>query len=1233
MDNRFGLVFAGGGGKGAWQLGVWKALKEADIRGKAVSGTSVGALNAALYAQGDYEKALDAWMSISNKKLLQPNLEKLCSKIPALATKLLGKKFAENFGTISGQNRLSLLLSRKFPNLGKTFGLFSQKGLVWLLENFLDLNRKNDFLPAFATCHNKTSHSVKYFELFPGTDRDFETIRKILLASAAIPYAFDNVEIDGEIYSDGGFDIIYTLSDNSIQSSEYNNSPVEPLAEHASELGINNIILLALNRDELTQRPNYGSLRVLPLLPSQSLGGILDGCLDFDPEHAKKRIDQGYRDARKWLDVVDDFMDDEKRISKIWDRILAGEKDYLGVNKKICVGFTESARIENEIARFNEIIISDDGTAQIEAEPHILSLEERLQKGDLALIDSLRRKELDHFVECLVDENRQNSELLTEYAMDAIAALAPEESRSAELFEQGFLGRLWHDLTGKRNKMISKSIMDLAQAQYASIRLMQQLQHENLLQFELTGALHARLNRLAYDAARIQGDVNRQVREIYGSMALFYCKVRKQLQDHENRLRKIEHSIEMFHWTFTVNFDDLPVPTQLLVVTMDFYFQTDGCPSTDDLMLFRSVLERTKLKEELVSIDEIIEKSRQIPGLISRYKEYFRISTPTTFDKQNWLPAVVDGAKLTASGSKLRQPAELVASELLYLLKANHWMPRKIQESRLRKDYLKRCEDLRDLVEKNADDLGKKILPEIASIEERIRSYYFKVNLIGPFSSGKSSLLNAWLGRDVLPAGIAPETAVASELMYAQEEKIVLFPMDESLPRETLPGISGANFQRVKKRANAGELMKVQIFLNNPKLQRYPEVCLVDMPGLSSGLKSHETALNQFILDGGTGIFCVPAYDGTIQKDGMHFLDLMKNFDNGFFLLLTKADEKTESERKQILEICKGIIHEKFGIPLCELKSGIVSTREESIGIDDFTKLLDALLDQMDYIFKRKFGDDFQALCDECIRQLKRLLARDFSSGELEAEMERIEALRREMPQIRSRISSGIERRIPAEVNAVVEEIKTTLYRLRSGLKDRIKANQDCSGEITANMRSVALFEIQKRASGIFGDAIREAAKAFGEKLSYRVNCGDLSGESTSGLKGDNYKGTGTVIGAVLGLLGGPGGAVIGGLIGRWIGGKIDDDSELETQLLGILNDSAEKARPVVRKAFDDAAAEFNEDLEAAMTGKLTRLEEQKRALQSKLGENQVAFNEQKAAREKTLKKLTEISTIEGLVQ
>lgn len=53
--NQIGLVLAGGGGKGAYQIGVWRYLKEKglDQYVGGVSGTSVGALNAVLFAAGD----------------------------------------------------------------------------------------------------------------------------------------------------------------------------------------------------------------------------------------------------------------------------------------------------------------------------------------------------------------------------------------------------------------------------------------------------------------------------------------------------------------------------------------------------------------------------------------------------------------------------------------------------------------------------------------------------------------------------------------------------------------------------------------------------------------------------------------------------------------------------------------------------------------------------------------------------------------------------------------------------------------------------------------------------------------------------------------------------------------------------------------------------------------------------------------------------------------------------
>lgn len=69
-----GLVFAGGGGKGAYQIGTWKYLHQQgmDRYVKAVSGSSVGALNAALFVGGSYEQAESIWENIRPEQILTP---------------------------------------------------------------------------------------------------------------------------------------------------------------------------------------------------------------------------------------------------------------------------------------------------------------------------------------------------------------------------------------------------------------------------------------------------------------------------------------------------------------------------------------------------------------------------------------------------------------------------------------------------------------------------------------------------------------------------------------------------------------------------------------------------------------------------------------------------------------------------------------------------------------------------------------------------------------------------------------------------------------------------------------------------------------------------------------------------------------------------------------------------------------------------------------------------------
>ena len=70
------LVLSGGGAKGSYQLGVYKALKKLGIKIDIITGTSIGSINGALLVAGDYKKAKKMWLSIKTTEVLNYDLEK-----------------------------------------------------------------------------------------------------------------------------------------------------------------------------------------------------------------------------------------------------------------------------------------------------------------------------------------------------------------------------------------------------------------------------------------------------------------------------------------------------------------------------------------------------------------------------------------------------------------------------------------------------------------------------------------------------------------------------------------------------------------------------------------------------------------------------------------------------------------------------------------------------------------------------------------------------------------------------------------------------------------------------------------------------------------------------------------------------------------------------------------------------------------------------------------------------
>ena len=238
---KLGLVLAGSGGKGSYEIGVWKYLHEIGLDDKfsVISGTSVGDLNAALMATGDYDAAEKIWLN-------------------EIESRILDKKSSSR----------------------KKFAFCSREGLLEIMDKFVDLDKiRNSKKTIYATCFNNQKSTVEYIKL---NSRSDEEIKTYLCATSAIPFVFQKEKINGRKYRDGGF-------------LNGDNVPLKPLLDEKCTHAL--IVNLSQNHDE-----DYSGfdIKTIVLHPSERLGEVASGILDFSQEGTRKRIELGYNDCKKY---------------------------------------------------------------------------------------------------------------------------------------------------------------------------------------------------------------------------------------------------------------------------------------------------------------------------------------------------------------------------------------------------------------------------------------------------------------------------------------------------------------------------------------------------------------------------------------------------------------------------------------------------------------------------------------------------------------------------------------------------------------------------------------------------------------------------------------------------------------------------------------------------------------------------------------------------------------------
>lgn len=250
----YGIALEGGGARGAYHIGALKALIENGYKISGIVGTSIGAFNSAVVAQGDFDKLYELWTTSTTAELINMKEKDLI--------KIVNKKLDREL-----LKSISDYLKDVTANKGIDTAKYKE-----LVDSMVDEEklRKSKIDYGLATVSLTDRKPVELYK----EDIPAGMVSSYILASSYLP-VFKSEKIQDKIYLDGGF---------------YNNCPVNLLVKK----GYKDIIEIRTKAVGIYKRikKNEG-VNLITIQPSSDLGSILFA----DKEVASRNIQMGYYDA------------------------------------------------------------------------------------------------------------------------------------------------------------------------------------------------------------------------------------------------------------------------------------------------------------------------------------------------------------------------------------------------------------------------------------------------------------------------------------------------------------------------------------------------------------------------------------------------------------------------------------------------------------------------------------------------------------------------------------------------------------------------------------------------------------------------------------------------------------------------------------------------------------------------------------------------------------------------
>lgn len=356
---------------------------------------------------------------------------------------------------------------------------------------------------------------------------------------------------------------------------------------------------------------------------------------------------------------------------------------------------------------------------------------------------------------------------------------------------------------------------------------------------------------------------------------------------------------------------------------------------------------------------------------------------------------------------------------------------------------MENIESLRNI----AEYLGlKNIVSEIEAIDLRSKQENASLilPLVGEFSSGKTTLINALTDSKKLETATKPTTATIFEVHFGSESchaKIV----DEKGEIHDIVDLAEL------KNDTLTDARVVTVFDTSKTIPS--TTILVDTPGLSSPDPKHKQTLVNF-LPKADGILLVTDINQQITRSLTDFIETMKLSKRPIFLILTKSDTKSESE----IEAAKKYISENCKIPLKQI--AVVSATNNTL--EEFYALIDSIQKDKKEILKQVDNQRIKNIINTLTNHIGELMQASMSDKDLD------EAIRRSQYEL-DKISRNIDRLLNSMSDDIEEQERTisrkfedTVYTKLNGLITGQSKNFDGEAISIINSTSTLLLNDYK---------------------------------------------------------------------------------------------------------------------------------------------------------------------------